>query len=201
MTKLPSIAKIKKFLYADWALRVKQRDGFKCLLCGATENLTAHHWYVCDHHAHAARYSVDNGATLCYACHIRGVHQRADYVSIRRLYFALRLVWSDENVGPASIEERLGAIENLSDTELTTAVYRNLWDAMRAREILLGARFVTRSVKKGGKCFLTVETVNPVAVVGNTIREIAGVGLCEVTAVAKTESGYRYTLKPLEENE
>ena len=54
--KLPSLTKVKRFLYADWTLRVKIRDGFKCLLCGSTENLTSHHWYVSDHHAHAARY-------------------------------------------------------------------------------------------------------------------------------------------------
>lgn len=182
--KLVSLSKIKKALYADWSLRVRTRDGFKCLLCGATENLTAHHWYCSDHHAHAARYAVDNGATLCYACHIRGVHSRADYVSVRKIKAALRMCDFDTN-----------AVETLINTELTTALLRELWDAMRRRPVVLGTDYISYSYKKGDKYFLKVVSEHPIAVVGNTIREIAGVGLCEVTAVTKIVDTYRYTLK------
>ena len=49
MKNLISIPAIKKSLYEDWALRVKKRDGFKCLMCGSSENLTSHHWAICDH--------------------------------------------------------------------------------------------------------------------------------------------------------
>lgn len=187
--KLPSISRVKKALYADWALRVKQRDGWKCLLCGCEDNLTAHHWYVSDHHAHAARYSLDNGATLCYACHIRGVHQRADYMSV-------------SDVANAVFEKTEGdvmsRIDTLADMELTTSVLRTLWAGMRARTVTLGTDYITHAVKRGSKWFLTVDCPHPVAVVGNTIRELAGHGVMEVTAIAKTEDGYRYTLKPME---
>ncbi|MFA6690341.1 MAG: hypothetical protein WCS18_12795 [Sphaerochaetaceae bacterium] len=186
MIKLPSIPKIKKALYADWALRVKRRDGFECLLCGATENLTAHHWYVCDHNAHAARYSVDNGATLCYACHIRGIHTRADYVSVRRIFGLM--IGSKAN---------LCVLQDLSKTELTTAVYRNLWDAMRERVIDL---YPEQIGHKGGKVFVWTKGPQE-AVAGNVVRfELSGASYV-VSVVAKIESAdmYRYTLKRLEE--
>jgi hypothetical protein len=184
---LPSIPRIKKALYADWSLRVRTRDGFKCLLCGATENLTAHHWYCSDHFSHTARYAIANGATLCYACHIRGIHPRADYVSVEKLFNILD-VHSDTLLG----------INQLINTELTTGILRELWDAMRKRVITLGCVHSTYAYKRGGKYFLMVYAKYPVAVVGNVIREVAGVGLTEVTAITKVEDGYRYTLKRLE---
>lgn len=188
--KLPSIPRIKKALYADWALRVKKRDGFKCLLCGATENLTAHHWYVCDHHAHAARYCVDNGATLCYACHIRGVHQRADWASVRLIADATRLT--------KDFDER--RILLARETELTTEVLRNLWQGLRERPVDLGNMNVLVALKRG-KLFVSTDADHPVAVVGNTMR-VPGYGVCEVVSTAKdgSKGALRYTVKPLEDD-
>lgn len=185
--KLPSLSKIKKALYADWSLRVRTRDGFKCLLCGATENLTAHHWYCSDHHAHAARYSVDNGATLCYACHIRGIHTRADWLSVDRL----RRV-----IGVSDLTMK--TIDGLVGVELTTSVLRELWDAMRKRSIPVMAHEVKSNA---GKLFAYVKG-QQMAVPGNTVTLLtykAYRGLFEVTTVAKTDTGYRYTLKEPEE--
>jgi len=135
--KLPSIAKVKKSLYNDWALRVKQRDGWKCLLCGATDNLTAHHWYVCDHNAHAARYALANGATLCYACHIRGIHQRADWQSVNGLY--LRLL----DTGAIGVSDPT-AINELSKIELT---HKHLPVAVRPRLHQCGDEDVTATLE------------------------------------------------------
>lgn len=185
--KLPSLSKVKKALYADWALRVKRRDGWKCLLCGCEDNLTAHHWYVCDHHAHAARYCVDNGATLCYACHIRGVHQRADMATISRLFDSLLA-----SAGVINVR----VIQALAETELTTPVLRTLWDGMRARVIVCDATYARM---RGKKLFLYSKG-HQLAVAGNVVRIPEGqffAGDNEVTAVAKTAEGYRYTLKPL----
>ena len=182
---LPSLSTVRKALYADWALCVKQRDGWKCLLCGCEENLTAHHWYCSDHHAHAARYCVDNGATLCYACHIRGVHTRADYVTVARV---------QEAVGPADTM----AMNALINTDLTTATLRNLWDAMRRRSILLDEMaFVSR--KKDKWVLTVVDTKRQIAVVGNTIHDSEG-RLFEVNVVTVMENGYyRYTMRQIEE--
>jgi len=189
--KLPSIPKIKKALYADWSLRVRTRDGFKCLLCQATENITAHHWYAADHFSHCARYAVDNGATLCYACHIRGIHQRADYVSTERLANAVGMTNSS-----------MMGIEMLIQQELTTPLLRELWDAMRKRPIGI-AHTDHRLVSRGGKIFLQKPGCQ-IAVAGNVISippDHPCANRFEVTTVAKTDDGYRYTLKSLEDGE
>jgi len=189
--KLPSIPKIKKALYADWSLRVRTRDGFKCLLCQATENITAHHWYAADHFSHCARYAVDNGATLCYACHIRGIHQRADYVSVERVANAVGMTNSS-----------MMGVEMLIQQELTTPLLRELWDAMRKRPVVVSYAHLT---SKGGKQFLKQQG-HQIAVAGNTVRLPPGFlrsenDIYEVTTVAKTDDGYRYTLKSLEDGE
>jgi hypothetical protein len=189
--KLISLSKIKKALYADWSLRVRARDGFKCRLCGTTENLSSHHWYVSDHHAHAARYAVDNGATLCYACHIRGIHQRADYVSVERVRQILKVN-----------SLTMYGLDLLIKQELTTPLLRELWDAMRKRPIDVHD-LVPHIHMRGDKVFL-LKPGYQIAVVGNVLRIHNGIfciGLQEVTTVAKTDTGYRYTLKKLEDGE
>jgi 5-methylcytosine-specific restriction endonuclease McrA/transposase-like protein len=53
-----------------WSLDVRARDGHKCVECGATERLHAHHikeW----RRNKAARYELSNGVTLCVVCHQR----------------------------------------------------------------------------------------------------------------------------------
>ena len=192
--KLPSISAVKKALYADWALRVKRRDGWKCLLCGCEENLTAHHWFVCDHFAHAARYCVENGATLCYACHIRSVHTRADFVTITELESA---VWrSRRSAGDAHAKavayERM---RKFAETEVTIPLLRTMWNIMRAHPVSL-REFDAVVTVKGSKLFLCVEGERQIAVVGNTVMA-PGFGFCEVLVVAPTLSGYRYTIRKI----
>lgn len=186
--KLPSLSRIKKALYSDWSLRVKQRDGFKCVLCGATKNLTAHHWYCSDHHAHAARYSVKNGATLCYACHIRGIHPRADYVSVIDIAVAI-------NADMTSF----GDVDALIKTELTTSLLRNMWDNMRSRVITLEPYLVK---SKTNKLFVFVAG-DQAAVVGNVVslthRTFETDSSLEVATISNVQNGYRYTLKQISE--
>jgi hypothetical protein len=192
--KLPSLSRIKKALIADWSLRVRTRDGFKCLLCEATENLTAHHWYVSDHHAHTARYAIANGATLCYACHIRGIHSRADFVSVKKLADVLNVTFA-----------AMSGIDLLMKQELTTPLLRELWDAMRKRAIIISP---LEMYVKQGKTFV-YDIGNQKAVVNNTVAlfddfedDAHGRCLYTVTTVTKTSSdAFRYTLKPLEDGE
>ena len=68
-----------------WSQAVRKRDGNRCVMCGATGVLHAHHYLF--HRSHSMALAVDpaNGATLCYTCHLIKVHQRADGDFIARL--------------------------------------------------------------------------------------------------------------------
>lgn len=53
--------------YGKWALAVLRRDK-RCVRCGTTEKLQAHHVKHWKKHPES-RYDIDNGATLCVYCH------------------------------------------------------------------------------------------------------------------------------------
>lgn len=180
--KLPSISVIKKTLYDNWALRVKQRDGFKCVLCGSEENLTSHHWYCCDHHAHAARYCIHNGVTLCYACHIRSVHTRADWLTVRKIETYFKSFWLDE------YDENIGSILNLIKTELTVSTLRGLWDEFRNNPVCPADATVQNVRKKlymySPQRFVRYQTV------------VLDGSVYDIQVVTKNEhGGWRYTVK------
>ena len=196
--KLVSLSTIKKTLYADWALRVKQEDGWKCVLCGSTDNLTAHHWYCSDHFAHAARYCIGNGVTLCYACHIRSVHTRADLATISKIHQYMK--------------EQRGFIENhvitLTEMELTTAFLRDLWNLFRVPRTINGRSDYTLKELKNGKWFLYLYEKHPSFVVNNLFNDPSlpsdGKNLFEVKVVTKLETSdgepyYRYSLQKVSE--
>ena len=51
-----------------WAEQVKERDGMKCVMCGKTDHLQAHHikpGFLYPEYRH----DIDNGVTLCKDCH------------------------------------------------------------------------------------------------------------------------------------
>lgn len=182
--KLTSIAHIRKALYQDWSARVKEADRHECVLCGNTDNLHAHHWYCCDNKAHAARYAVDNGVTLCYACHIRKVHTRADFVTIRKLAIYMTLT--------REIDEE--ALDKLIETEITVPYLRQLFAEFRKRVILVtkpeGEMLVGK--RKPYKTFFTTDH----RFIRYQIFNYNGVDY-EVKVVSKDiETGiYRYTVE------
>ena len=53
---------------ASWAKMVKERDGYRCVLCGATENLHADHIKPVALYPELIR-DLANGRTLCFPCH------------------------------------------------------------------------------------------------------------------------------------
>lgn len=55
---------------------VRKRDG-KCMLCGATNTLQAHHYIVTKGRSTKYRWDTRNLITLCYACHLYKVHSTA----------------------------------------------------------------------------------------------------------------------------
>ena len=83
--KFPSVSEMKKTLHEIWAFNVKRRDKWRCALCGSTDNLTAHHWCVNAQNSRISRYDPWNGITLCYACHIHGIHTRADWATVSNI--------------------------------------------------------------------------------------------------------------------
>lgn len=78
------LKRVKKQLAVLWSLAVRRRDG-KCVMCGKTEYLQAHHWLFRKRHSLALAYNVANGAALCYGCHIGRVHQDGDGYFVMRL--------------------------------------------------------------------------------------------------------------------
>ncbi len=57
----------------EWAKKVKERDGFKCIVCGSTGNIKAP---ICSHHlipwsVEKFRLDVNNGITLCSRHHTK----------------------------------------------------------------------------------------------------------------------------------
>ena len=80
--KLTRAGAIRK-LDALWALCIKARDK-RCVMCGRTENLNAHHCVV--HKGVGAskiRWLLDNGTTLCAGCHM-GIHNHNNASFVRR---------------------------------------------------------------------------------------------------------------------
>jgi len=58
--------KIKK-QFKEWSEQVKQRDGYKCVICGRTEFLHTHH--IIPRQNKFFRFDIDNGLTLCAKHH------------------------------------------------------------------------------------------------------------------------------------
>jgi len=54
----------------EWAKKVKDRDGNKCVECSSTYLLAAHHIKPWKGHPEL-RFDVDNGLSLCSKCHVK----------------------------------------------------------------------------------------------------------------------------------
>lgn len=59
-----------KELLKEWAIAVKERDGYVCTVCGIDDGrkVHAHHKLSKSKHPELA-YNVSNGATVCVSCH------------------------------------------------------------------------------------------------------------------------------------
>lgn len=74
-----ALRSIRQFDYDEWRRQVIRRDEGRCQMphCGSTRNIQVHHIKVYSKHP-TVRTDVDNGITLCRACHnsIRGREKR-----------------------------------------------------------------------------------------------------------------------------
>lgn len=74
--KRTSLTTLRRKCHTKWAEAVKRRDSNRCVLCGMTTHLNAHH--IITKRVFATRYVVDNGVTVCAGCHtfrIASVHK------------------------------------------------------------------------------------------------------------------------------
>lgn len=62
--------------YYKWQRAVLKRDNYTCQICGASENLVAHHIKNFNKYPEL-RFEVSNGITLCRSCHTK-VHRRKE---------------------------------------------------------------------------------------------------------------------------
>lgn len=69
-----------------WSQAVRRRDKYRCLMCGKTEHIQAHHWLFRRSHSLALAVDPANGITLCYGCHIGRVHHNGDGDFIIRMF-------------------------------------------------------------------------------------------------------------------
>lgn len=86
-SKNPTRAKIQRLrdqCDTIWSKYIRTRDR-ECLMCGKTENLQAHHCIVTKGASNATRYNLNNGITLCYGCHIHGIHGEMN-IDFYRIY-------------------------------------------------------------------------------------------------------------------
>jgi len=96
---------------AEWSLAVRTRDG-KCMSCGDLNNLHAHHILPKSTHPELAL-DVENGKTLCYACH-KKEHENNRMPRIRKEYRPHR----------KTLERRIEALE--AEIAALTATNRKL---------------------------------------------------------------------------
>ena len=68
-----------------WAKEVKARDGNKCIICGATKIICAHHlipWEV-----EKFRFDINNGISLCSSHHTRYSYKLSPHSDGAALFF------------------------------------------------------------------------------------------------------------------
>ncbi len=123
---------IKQDLDADWARRVKERDGFTCALCGLKGDkinqntgkkdvLTAHHWLKTKARAGMARWARPCGVTVHYAEHIHTLHENPCWAD---------LILVCDSVARLEGEEAVAAALALSKAPVTEAAARAAWLAI-----------------------------------------------------------------------
>lgn len=52
----------------EWASKVKDRDGWRCVICGGNNRLNAHH--IIPREIPDTKFLVDNGISLCVSHHM-----------------------------------------------------------------------------------------------------------------------------------
>lgn len=121
MRKKPTnLKKLIKKADSLWSKCVRTRDG-KCVLCGSKNALQAHHWIVTRNQSNKYKFDLRNGVTLCYGCHIHGVHSNPSVYLLERLkqVCLFRGIASQEDINEITANKNevhkrgIGEIENI----------------------------------------------------------------------------------------
>ena len=125
--KVKSISQLRKEADKLASEVVRLRDK-RCLMCGATENLQAHHFIVTKGSSTKHRWNLHNLLTLCYSCHIHKVHSTASlkWIGLLKKSAILNQVCTEED-----IEEISGDIEPI---RLNKGVLENIITALKAKK-------------------------------------------------------------------
>lgn len=84
MTKKPTRKALKKQLDIIWGKAVRARFP-RCIMCGSTERLNAHHAICRKTQSDGVRWILENGVSLCVGCHLFKLHgQQADKAWLER---------------------------------------------------------------------------------------------------------------------
>lgn len=78
------LRRLDKKADALWSKCVRARDK-RCVLCGSDSALQAHHWILTRNQSSKYKFDLRNGVTLCYGCHIHGVHKNPSVYLLNRL--------------------------------------------------------------------------------------------------------------------
>lgn len=77
INKAKLIKKLKKQNFELWSQCVRLRDK-KCIICGSTETLQAHHCLVRAALSLRTRFMTLNGVCVCYKCHLVQIHRNGE---------------------------------------------------------------------------------------------------------------------------
>lgn len=93
--KRSEIGKLDK----EWSLKVREKDNFKCQVCGLV-NKRNHAHHVLPKHYREYRWSIENGLTLCAGCHKFGKHASHQ----NPIWFVNWLIVNKENLFNKTVE-------------------------------------------------------------------------------------------------
>ena len=88
----------KSHLHILWAKQVKDRDGWRCQLCGKNCGKLgghAHAHHIMRKQSTFMRYNIENGITLCAGCHKFGVHSPDGEVAFECLQRLIHKIGSE----------------------------------------------------------------------------------------------------------
>lgn len=122
VNKAKLIKKLKKQNFELWSQCVRLRDK-KCIICGSTETLQAHHCLVRAALSLRTRFMTLNGVCVCYKCHLVQIHRNGEKRFFEKYIKILdekipkekqeEIYKISQNKDPVSLEELQNINENL----------------------------------------------------------------------------------------